>query len=159
MFHLLVEKKTFFIPLYFLLFGRSWKKSCFEQWNVHFMWMNSLRFNVRSTSVAALHIQGLGGIRVLDWMKKTKQNKNKKEEESTQWKLIQNIYLTTVALFTFRNCNKDLWGQKLTLPAMGFILSLIMAASYWILFLRIKHFWSRIGYRFPENHWSTGWRF
>ena len=30
----------------------------------------------------------------------------------------------------FRNCNKDLWGQKLTPPAMDVILSLTMVASY-----------------------------
>ena len=36
--------------------------------------------------LAALHIQGLGGIRVLDWMKKKKKKKkqDKKEEESKQ---------------------------------------------------------------------------
>ena len=34
--------------------------------------------------LAALHIQGLGGIRVLDWMKKKKKKQDKKEEESKQ---------------------------------------------------------------------------
>ena len=66
--------------------------------------------------LAAIHIQGLGGIRVFrspSWSFRLDE-KNKKEEESKQWKLIRNICLTTVALFTFRNCNKDLWGQKLT---------------------------------------------
>ena len=38
----------------------------------------------------ALHMQGLGGMHVFDWMKK--------KQESKQWKQIQNIYLTTVAL-------------------------------------------------------------
>ena len=31
--------------------------------------------------LAALHIQGLGGIRVLDWMKKKKKKKKKKKEK------------------------------------------------------------------------------
>ena len=34
----------------FLLFGRNLQnKSCFEELYVHFMWVNLLRFNVRST--------------------------------------------------------------------------------------------------------------
>ena len=57
--------------------------------------MNSLRFNVRSTSVAALHIQGLGGIRVLDWMKKKQTNKQKTKHKR---KVSNEIYLTTFAL-------------------------------------------------------------
>ena len=57
--------------------------------------------------LAALHIQGLGGIKVLDWMKKQKQKRRRKYAMKTNTK----NYLPTVAPFTFRNCNKDLWEQ------------------------------------------------
>ena len=134
-----------FMRIAFVLFG-LWSK--LKKNHVLRSEMSILRWWIRFGSMfvrrlAALHIQGLGGKRVLGCLKKknkTNKNKqNKNEEESKQWKLIRNIYLTTVALFTFRNCIKDLWDQKLTPPAMDFILSLIMVASYWINFLTIKY--------------------
>ena len=120
------------------------KKSCFEEWNVNFTWMNSLRFNVRSTSSSTTYsrIRGEKSFRLPE-KKKNKTNKNKQnknEEESKQWKTnTKYLFNNTWTIFTFRNCIKDLWGQKLTPPAMGFILSLIMGASYWIPFLTIKY--------------------